>query len=150
MMNTLFQIEIIKADDKFRQSIVSLLQTEKLPVEDLPSPLDNFFIAVEDNNVIGVIGLEQYDKCGLLRSMVVNNRYRNKDIASRLVRELEEKAGSLGIESIYLLTETATAYFEKKGYEKISRTEVPKLIQASTEFSSVCPDSAIVMKKAIA
>ncbi len=149
-MNTLFQIEITKADDKFRQSIVSLLQAEKLPVKDLPSPLDNFFVAVEDNNVIGVIGLEQYDKCGLLRSMVVNIQYRNKNIASRLVNKLEEKAGSLGIESIYLLTETAMAYFEKKGYEKISRTEVPKSIQASTEFSSVCPDSAIVMKKAIA
>ncbi len=149
-MNTLFQIEIIKADDKLRQSIVSLLQAEKLTVEDLPSLLDNFFVAIEDNKVIGVIGLEQYDNCGLLRSMVVNNCYRNKNIASRLVNKLEEKAGSLGIESIYLLTETATAYFEKKGYEKISRTEVPKSIQASTEFSSVCPDSAIVMRKSIA
>ncbi len=84
-MNTLFQIEIIKADDKLRQSIVSLLQAEKLPVEDLPSLLDNFFVTIEDNKVIGVIGLEQYDNCGLLRSMVVNNRYRNKNIASRLV-----------------------------------------------------------------
>jgi amino-acid N-acetyltransferase len=149
-MNTLFQIEIIKADDKLRQSIVSLLQAEKLPVEDLPSLLDNFFVAIEDNKVIGVIGLEQYDNCGLLRSMVVNNRYRNKNIASRLVNELETRAGSLGIDRIYLLTETAPAFFEKKGYEKISRTEVPKLIQASTEFSSVCPVSAMAMKKSIA
>jgi amino-acid N-acetyltransferase len=116
----------------------------------LPSQLDNFFVAIEVDKVIGAIGLEQYDNCGLLRSMVVNNEYRNQSIASRLVRELEENAQNLGIDCIYLLTESAPGYFERKGYKKVSRTDVPELIQASSEFSSVCPVSAIAMKKEIA
>ena len=149
-MNTINRIQITKAGNHYRQSIVSLLQSEKLPVDDLPSQLDNFFVAIEAGKVIGAIGLEQYDNCGLLRSMVVNNEYRNQSIASRLVRELEENAQNSGIDCIYLLTESAQGYFEKKGYEKISRTDVPKSIQASSEFSNVCPVSAIVMKKAIA
>ncbi len=149
-MNTINRIQITKADNHYRQSIVSLLQSEKLPVDDLPSQLDNFFVAIEVDKVIGAIGLEQYDNCGLLRSMVVNNEYRNQSIASRLVRELEENAQNLGIDCIYLLTESAPGYFERKGYKKVSRTDVPELIQASSEFSSVCPVSAIAMKKEIA
>ena len=142
-------MEITKAKEYHRQSIVSLLQAEKLPVEDLPPVLDNFFVALDENDVIGAIGLEEYDSCGLLRSMVVSKRFRNKNIASHLIEALEKKAIASGMDCIYLLTETAPQYFEKKGYEKISRDSVPKSIQASSEFSGVCPVSAIAMKKSL-
>ena len=148
-MNTINRTKITKASNEQRQSIIGLLQAEKLPVEDLPNSLDNFFVAVEDNKVIGVIGLEQYGNCGLLRSMVVNREHRNKSIALQLVQELEYYAAAAGIDYMFLLTETASQYFEKKGYTKINRDEVPKLIQISSEFSHVCPVSATVMKKSI-
>ena len=146
-MNTVNQTKITKAKEQQRDTIISLLQTEKLPVEDLPTSLDNFFVALEGDNIIGSIGLEQYDNCGLLRSMVVNKEFRGKNIASGLVQALEREAIKLGIDCIYLLTETAPGYFERKGYKRVSRDEVPKSIQTSSEFSSVCPVSAIVMKK---
>jgi hypothetical protein len=38
------QIEIKESDNWHRQSIVALLQSEKLPVEDLPAGLDNFLL----------------------------------------------------------------------------------------------------------
>ena len=146
-MNTTNQFKITKAGDEQRQSIIALLQAEKLPVEDLPASLDNFFIATEEAKVIGAIGLEQYDNYGLLRSMGVDKEYRNKNIASQLVRQLENYTTTIGITCLYLLTETAAQYFERKGYSKIGRDEVPVALQASSEFSSVCPVSAIVMKK---
>jgi amino-acid N-acetyltransferase len=149
-MNTPNQIKIAKAGDEQRQSIIAMLQAEKLPVEDLPASLDNFFVALDDDKVIGVIGLEQYEQYGLLRSMVVDKEYRNKNIASRLVRQLENYTTTIGITCLYLLTETASQYFERKRYSKISRNEVPVSLQASSEFSSVCPVSAIVMKKPMA
>src|SRR5678815_2326095 len=149
-MNTTNQFKITKAGDEQRQSIIAFLQAEKLPVEDLPASLDNFFIATEEGKVIGAIGLEQYDNYGLLRSMVVDKEYRNKNIASQLVRQLENYTTTIGITCLYLLTETAAQYFERKGYSKISRDEVPVALQASSEFSSVCPISAIVMKKPMA
>ena len=141
------QIEIKEGNNGHRQSIVTLLQSEKLPVEDLPADLDNFFIALDYDNVVGAVGLEKYNNCGLLRSLVVNKDYRNEKIAGKLVKQLEEKAKDLGVDCIYLLTETAPDYFTKKGYEKIKREEVPADLQSSSEFSHVCPQSAIVMKK---
>lgn len=97
--------------------------------------------------LLGVIGLEEYNNCGLLRSMVVSKEFRNKKVASLLVQGLERYAATLDIDYMYLLTETAQEYFEKKGYEIITRDEVPTAIQTSSEFSRVCPVTAIVMKK---
>jgi hypothetical protein len=48
-MNTPNQCKITKAGDEQRQSIIALLQAEKLPVEDLPASLDNFFVALDDD-----------------------------------------------------------------------------------------------------
>jgi amino-acid N-acetyltransferase len=139
--------KIIRSKEDQRQSIISLLQAEKLPTEDLPGSLNNFFVALEGDAVIAAIGLEQYGNCGLLRSMVVNKEHRNKSIASALVKELENESIALGIDCIYLLTETAPLYFERKGYKAVTRDETPEAIKASSEFKNVCPASAIVMKK---
>lgn len=118
-------------------------------MEDLPNTLNNFFVTIDNNKVIGAIGLEQYGHYGLLRSMVVNKVHRNKNIASQLVRHLERYAVTAGIHCMYLLTETAARYFERKGYKRIDRNEVPAELQASSEFSHVCPASATVMKKTL-
>src|ERR1700704_7039744 len=112
------KIEIKEGNTRHRQSIVSLLQSEKLPVEDLPADLDNFFIALEYDKVVGVAGLEKYNNYGLLRSLIVNKDYRNEKIGGKLVQQIEEKAKDLGVDCIYLLTEKAPDYFTKKGYEK--------------------------------
>lgn len=146
-MQTDNNITIIKAGNDQRPSIIALLQTEKLPVEDLPATLDNFFVALYDDNVVGAIGLEQYGHYALLRSMVVSREFRNKNIAAGLIQQLEHYGKTLHISTMYLLTETAPDYFDRKGYEKINREEVPNAVKASSEFSHTCPVSAIVMKK---
>lgn len=143
------QIIIAPALVSHRPAIVQLLQSEKLPVEDLPGSLDHFFVAMDNESVVAAIGLERYGDGGLLRSLVVENAYRNLHLASQLIKQLETAAAAIGINNMYLLTETAPAYFEKKGYQKIAREEVPVALQASSEFSHVCPVSAIVMKKAL-
>lgn len=143
-------MDIIKATSQQRDEIIDLLQKENLPAEDLPLDLSNFFTAIEENTIIGLIGLEPYGENGLLRSMVVSPNYRNQQIAERLVKMLEEQAINSGINTIYLLTETADKYFSRKGYKTIAREEVPTELKASSEFSHVCPVSAIVMKKELA
>jgi amino-acid N-acetyltransferase len=142
-------MNIIQANQTHRQLIIELLKTEKLPVEDLPGSLDHFLVAIININLVGVIGLEPYVPYGLLRSMVVREDYRGQNIASLLIQSLEKHATGLNIGSIYLLTETASNYFTKQGYTHVDRTEVPEAIKQSTEFSSVCPVSAIVMKKSL-
>lgn len=140
-------MNILEATLRQRDEVVALLQSQKLPFEDLPPLLQNFYVALEGQKVVGLIGMERYGSVGLLRSMVVHPNCRNKGIAEKLVQVLEEKARAAGIHSIYLLTETAEKYFNRKGYTKIDRKEAPEALMQSSEFSHVCPVSAAVMKK---
>jgi amino-acid N-acetyltransferase len=85
----------------------------------------------------------------LLRSVAVSAGYRGKGIANQLLDNLERFAAAKPLREIYLLTETAPEYFSNKGYQKITRAQVPAEVQQSTEFNHVCPQSAIVMKKTL-
>jgi len=143
------QISILPATDDKREAIIALLQVEKLPVEDLPLSLENFATAFDGNRVVGAVGIELYGSYGLLRSLVVDSSYRNHGIAARLVQAIENKAAELRLKSIYLLTETAKEYFDRKGYMVITREDVPEAVKKSSEFSHVCPVSAVVMQKQI-
>src|ERR1700751_4779984 len=118
-------MQIISAGEEKRQEILSLLQSEGLPSEDI-GLLTDFYVAVEERSVVGLIGMERYGQYGLLRSMVVHPYHRNRNIATNLVEILEKEAAASGITVLYLLTETADQYFSKKGYYTISRNVVPK------------------------
>ena len=144
MQNT---ITITVAESKYKEAIIALLQSERLPVEDLPARFQNFFIATDNGFVIGAIGLEVYGRDGLLRSLVVKPEYRKMKIAEGLVNEVEKLGKSFGLAAIYLLTETAQRYFAGKGYQAIERKEAPASLMQSSEFSHVCPASAVLMKK---
>ncbi len=143
------EIKIRSANQNDFDAVAILLSAEKLPVDDIDSSLNNFFAAVDGNEIVGAIGLEVYGKYGLLRSMITNSAYRNKGIAAKLVQRLFEHAQSLSLKEIYLLTETAEKYFANKGFAAVQRDHVPEAIKQSQEFSHVCPSTAIVMKKEI-
>lgn len=143
-------MNIFIATPEMRDEIIDLLQSQQLPVADLPLILTDFFVAKDAGKIVGVIGMERYGAVGLLRSMAVHPDFRNQHIAASLVQELEKRAQSTGIKSIYLLTETASGYFIRKGFITVQRDQVPDAIKSSSEFSHVCPVSAMVMAKTFA
>jgi len=133
----------------YRTEIIALLADEKLPVDDLPEKLDDFIVAIQDGLVAGVAGVEVYGPYGLLRSLAVRPGYRSLGIAGKLLQHIDAQCKQKGLSALYLLTETAPGYFEKKNYQKINRNEVPAEVQQSSEFTYVCPVSAIAMKKVL-
>ncbi|MDB5090190.1 MAG: hypothetical protein JWR09_4184 [Mucilaginibacter sp.] len=137
----------IEQANKYRESIVALLTAEKLPTVDLPDQLENFAVTKQGDDITGVIGLEIYGDYALLRSLAVNKSFRNQGIADELLQHIEKLAAVKKLKAIYLLTETAPGYFTRKGYQTITRADVPGEVQQSSEFSHVCPQSAIVMLK---
>ena len=141
------QISIRPLMQQNRDAVIGLLQSEKLPVEDLPDDLKNFFAATDNDFIVGAIGLEIYGSHGLLRSLVVRPGYRKMEVAAALIGELETMARKAGLQSVYLLTETAEGYFSKKGYKAVSRNDAPLSLQQSSEFTHVCPSSAVLMQK---
>src|ERR1700760_4807324 len=139
-------MEIIEAIS-YRDSVIALLVAEKLPAEDLPATLENFWVALQNDEVIGAAGLEIYGDYGLLRSLAVQHEHRSEGVAGKLLGQIETLANTKGLKAICLLTETADGYFDRKGYVRIARENIPAEVQRSSEFSHVCPQSAIAMIK---
>ena len=131
-----------------RQTAVQLLSAAGLPTTDLPSGrLEHFWGCGNPDKPNGIVGLEIHGPYGLLRSLVVDEAYRNRGCAKALVSALERYARLEGLSCMYLLTETAEQFFSSLGYEVVARSEVPDPIRATREFSGLCPHDAAVMKK---
>jgi amino-acid N-acetyltransferase len=84
-----------------------------------------------------------------LRSLAVAETYRSKGIGGKLVEYIEKFAKQNAVKELILLTTTASGYFSKKAYRTIERNNVPEEIKKSSEFSSTCPSSAVIMKKVL-
>ena len=124
-------------------AIAGLLIAAELPVEDLNvTMLDGFIVATEGDVCVGVVGLEIYESNALLRSLAVEQQHRSRGLGTRLVDAIETEVQTRGVTALYLLTTTATTFFERVGYTAHDRATVPPSIAATTEFSSLCPDTA--------
>ena len=106
-------------------------------------------IAEVDDQLAGLIGLEKFGDTGLLRSLVVDNRYRKSGFGRKLVGELEQHARQQGIRTLWLLTIDADGYFERFGYERKQRSDAPPAIRATDEFTALCPADAVLMMKTL-
>ena len=128
--------------------VVALLEAERLPASDLTEAhLEHFFFAGTDGAPTGVVGLELYGHDALLRSLAVGAAARTLGLGSALLLHAEEYAAAHQVRAIYLLTATAQAYFEHRGYRRIDRAQAPPSIQATREFAGLCPASCAFMIK---
>jgi amino-acid N-acetyltransferase len=129
-------------------AVRALLETERLPASDLDEQaLDRFLVLRDESGVSGVVGLELYGDVAFLRSLVVAPQERGNGTGSALTQAAEALAVKLGVVNIYLLTLTAERFFAARGYTKIDRGDAPKAIRGTTQFSGLCPSSAVFMMK---
>jgi amino-acid N-acetyltransferase len=119
-----------------------------LPTEDLAeADLSHFFGYGSRERPSGVVGLELTGDEALLRSLVVEAPVRGAGGGRALVAAAEAHARRSGARSVYLLTTTAAAFFERLGYVRVDRDSAPGAIRATREFSTLCPASAVLMVK---
>ena len=129
-------------------AVIRLLEASGLPTEDLdPGHFDQFLGCGDESRPTGAVGLEAHGAHGLLRSLVVSPDVRGTGCGKALVAEIEARALEQGLVDLYLLTETAAPFFASLGYDAVERESVPAPIRGTAEFSSLCPDSATVMRK---
>lgn len=128
----------------------NLLLGNNLPAEDCADQAQNFYGIYDGNDLIAAGGLEPAADAALLRSVVVHGQYRGLGLGKRITDFLIRLADSEGRESIYLLTETAEAYFENLGFKRIDRVEVPPAILNTRQFASLCPDTASCLQMKLA
>lgn len=132
-----------------RAPVVQLLAEARLPIDDIGDDLEHFFAARTGTCLDGVVGIEIYDGLALVRSLAVTPSKRGSGIGSELLACAERFSSEKGVRSLFLLTTTAKRYFEQRGYVELPRDAAPASIKATTEFSKLCPASAVLMTKVI-
>jgi len=131
------------------KAIRQLLLKTSLPVEDVDDHLNNFIVAQDGENIIGVVGMQLFGPDVLLRSLAVDPKFRGQGVARELSRRIVALAQEHAGKDFYLLTTTIPKLCEKWGYRKIDRKDVPEAIRNTAEFKGLCPSTAICMHQGL-
>ncbi len=129
--------------------ISRFFEENELPTIGVDRFFENFLVAHDQSGLwVGVAGLEVYGKNGLLRSVAVNKQFRGMGQGRTLVNSVLANARKKGVETIYLLTDSAEDYFKGLGFEVVNRQDIDQAVRASPEFTE-CSEAAAVMRKFI-
>ncbi len=133
--------------DRYR----GLLRQADLTVDGVgPDSVETFLVAVDDDGGVGGgVGLEGAGPEVLLRSLVVAPEAQGKGLGSALVTAMEVMAADKGARAVYILTTTAVAFFEARGFTALAREKAPDRIRQTREFAVLCPASATLMLKMV-
>ena len=142
-------MKIRPAQSKDLNAIKALLVESELPVADVNLALLVDFLVAEDvdGKIVGSVGLERFGNRALLRSLAVSSTARGSGLGRSLTAHAERTARSGGISELWLLTTTAADFFRRGDYVVANRNTAPDELQASTQFSLLCPATAVCMKK---
>ena len=139
------EVSIEPARDEDLPEILALLERSGLPLLGYADHLASALVGWEEQRIVASAAMELYGPAGLLRSVAVDESWRGLGLGNRIVLAAMALSRKHGAATIYLLTESAQAFFERLGFESLPRNEVPASVQASLEFSIACPDSVQAM-----
>jgi len=141
---TVTEIEIFK-----RQEASEFLKSFELVYSDLYQPNIRIFRFEESGKVVGFGGLEIFGNLALLRSVAVAKEFQGKKAGRFICQWIEKWAKENQLSELYLLTTTAPDFFAHLDYQVIPREEFPESLRHTSQFSELCPASAICMMKAL-
>ena len=128
-------------------AILALLAASKLPRATIEDHVASTLVARHESAVVGTAALELYGDAALLRSVTVATELRGQGLGIALTLAALDLARRHRVRTVYLLTETAGQFFPKFGFRAIARTDVEPAVLSSTEFTTACPKTALVMVK---
>jgi amino-acid N-acetyltransferase len=111
------------------------------PLMEIYEDLRDFFVYVNgDDKVLGCCALHLFwDDLAEIRSLAVGENDERKGIGSALVGACLEDARSIGIKKVFTLT-NKPGFFEKLGFERIDRSQLPHKIWAACVRCVKFPD----------
>jgi amino-acid N-acetyltransferase len=146
MMNDLETITIEPAVSADWPAICALLEGSGLPLAGLAEHLAHTLVVRAGSQIVGCVALEWYGRDALLRSVAVATGQRGTGLGHRLTQAALAQARQEEAQAVYLLTETAAAFFPRFGFRPVERGQVPPAVRQSVEFTTACPQSAQAME----
>jgi amino-acid N-acetyltransferase len=123
-----------------------LLHRVELPDHGVADQFGHYLVVRDATRLVGLCGVEVCGDDGLLRSVAVDPDYRGEGIGVLLVAGAQDLARRLNLDSLYLLTTTAAAFFRRHGFEDVAREKAPPAVRETWEFRFGCPSSSALMR----
>ncbi len=142
-------MEIGSVLNEEKGAVVQLLNESGLPTTDVNEPGVKLFCIINQGEVIVSGGYQLLGNYALIRSLAVKERFKGKYLGELMLKYLLDECSERSVKKVFLLTTTAEAYFVKHGFSTVDCDEVPEIIKQTSEFSSLCPATAIVLTKEI-
>ncbi len=96
--------------------------------DDIFEHLQEFIVAIKDNEVLGVSALHVYDSdLAEIRSLVVSPKAQRMSIGHQLVKACEAMSRKLGISRVFALT-YIDKFFLSQGYNVVAKESLPQKI----------------------
>lgn len=130
-------------------ALASALAEADLPTDDLAEPGRRFFRFSDGAGLVGFIGWEEAGEVALLRSLVVLPARRGQGWGHAMIGWALLHLAEGGATDAYLLTTGIDRLAEQLGFAAIDRAEAPPSIQASRQYASLCPSTAIFMHRSL-
>lgn len=128
----------------------ALLESVGLPTVDVATGTrQRYVLAYEGDCLVGSVGLEIAGADALARSLAVVPGHRGRGLATALNDCMLAVAREHGVTTVYLLTTTAAGFAARRGFERISRVEVPEAVAGLAQFRTLCPATAVCMRRKI-
>src|SRR5436305_2106024 len=117
-------VDLARVDDL--DDIRALLRSNGLPTEvEESSGVEAHWVWREADGNVGTIWLDIVGTAGVLRSLVTDAGFGGRHVATALCDRAEDEAQRRGSAAVYLLTESAGGFFERRGYRTVDRKTVP-------------------------
>lgn len=142
-------LEQIHSGEPAYLRMVSWLSAAGLATADLDEGAPTFLASPDAKGAVAFAGLTGHGPDRLLRSVVVDPAYRGSGVGRPLIAALEAFALDDGVARLWLLTDSASAFFEAVGYRRCDRAEAPEAVSASSQFRGLCSSSAVLMCKTL-
>jgi N-acetylglutamate synthase-like GNAT family acetyltransferase len=138
------------ADHRDVPVILRLLADAGLPDDDIITWMPMTLVGEQRHVVVACGSLEPLGSCALLRSVAVTPSLRGRGCGRRLLTRLLALAADFGVREVYLLTLDAADFFRGLGFEAVPRESAPEAVRRTRQFTSLCPDSAVLMRRRFA
>ena len=127
--------------------MVEWLHAAGLATSDINEGLPRFVAGASEAVPVAFAGVSGAGPDRLLRSVVVDPAQRGEGIGRAFISVVESFAATTGAERLWLLTDSSPRFFEAVGYARRDRADAPSEVQASGQFTGLCPASAVLMCK---
>ncbi|MBP3952776.1 GNAT family N-acetyltransferase [Bacillus suaedae] len=128
-------IVVRKAEQKDLLPIQRLVAKAGLRDEGIEQYINEFLVVEDDSeNLIGTVGIEQYDGDGLLRSLVLDSPIWDAKLSLEFLQLTLKYAEEKDIETVYLCAKGTNALFHQLGFREVDLDDVPSAIQSSPHF----------------